>query len=166
MSAFPLTRHAALAAFGAFIVPATAEIRSASAQAGLRIRAIKVDVLPIRASFGNPTAAWVEEALPGALAPYMAPAIATARPWWRGSTISISDKAVAGPASSTRLKTPSTERSWLKDREAASSPMCRCGRSPPISRWRSIRPWSSAPEGRVTTLAQVFAGWASRELGL
>ena len=47
------------------------------AQPGLRIRAIKVDVSPIRASMGDPTAAWVEEALPGALAqslaPYMAP---------------------------------------------------------------------------------------------
>ena len=50
---------------------------AALAQPGLRIRAIKVDVSPIRASMGDPTAAWVEEALPGALAqslaPYMAP---------------------------------------------------------------------------------------------
>src|SRR5271156_5671415 len=77
MSAFPLTRRAAIAALGAVVLPALAEMRSASAQPGLRIRAIKVDVSPIRASMGDPTAEWVEEALPGALAqalaPYMAP---------------------------------------------------------------------------------------------
>ena len=77
MSAFPLTRRAAIAALGALVLPALAEMPSASAQPGLRIRAIKVDVSPIRQSMGDPTAAWVEEALPGALAqslaPYMAP---------------------------------------------------------------------------------------------
>ncbi len=77
MSAFPLTRRAAIAALGALVLPPMAAMRSASAQPGLRIRAIKVDVSPIRASMGDPTAAWVEEALPGALAhalaPYMAP---------------------------------------------------------------------------------------------
>ena len=77
MSAFPLTRRAALAALGALVLPAMVEMGSALAQPGLRIRAIKVDVSPLRASMGDPTAAWVEEALPGALAqslaPYMAP---------------------------------------------------------------------------------------------
>jgi hypothetical protein len=77
MSAFPLTRRAALASLGALCLSAVAEIPAALAQPGLRIRAIKVDVSPIRASMGDPTAAWVEEALPGALsqslAPYMAP---------------------------------------------------------------------------------------------
>jgi hypothetical protein len=76
MSAFPLTRRTAVAALGALVLP-TVHMRSALAQPGLRIRAIKVDVSPIRASMGDPTAAWVEEALPGALAqslaPYMAP---------------------------------------------------------------------------------------------
>src|SRR6202046_5834894 len=77
MSAFPLTRRAALGALGALVLPAMAEMRGALAQPGLRIRAIKVYVAPIRASMGDPTAAGVEEALPGALAqslaPYMAP---------------------------------------------------------------------------------------------
>src|SRR6202041_2915718 len=77
MSAFPLTRRAALASLGALLLPALAQTPAAHAQPGLRIRAIKVDVSPIRASMGDPTAAWVEQALPGALAqalaPYMAP---------------------------------------------------------------------------------------------
>src|SRR5580693_7382360 len=77
MSAFALTRRAALTSLGTFILPALAQMPHALAQPGLRIRAIKVDVSPIRASMGDPTAAWVEEALPGALAqslaPYMSP---------------------------------------------------------------------------------------------
>ncbi len=77
MAAFPLTRRAALAALGALALPPVVAVRSAMAQPGLRIRAIKVDVSPIRASMGDPTAAWVQEALPGALAqalaPYMSP---------------------------------------------------------------------------------------------
>jgi hypothetical protein len=62
MSAFPLTRRAAIAALGALVLPSLAEMPSASAQPGLRIRAIKVDVSPIRASMGDPTAAWAEQA--------------------------------------------------------------------------------------------------------
>ena len=77
MSSFSLTRRAALAALGAVVFPGLAEMRSALAKPGLRIRTIRVDVSPIRASMGDPTAAWVQEALPGALAqalaPYMAP---------------------------------------------------------------------------------------------
>ena len=77
MSAFPLTRRAALAGLGAFALSVLTRTPAALAQPGLRIRAIKVDVSPIRASMGDPTAAWVEESLPGALAhalgPYMAP---------------------------------------------------------------------------------------------
>ena len=73
MSAFPLTRRAALAGLGALVLPAMVEMGSALAQPGLRIRAIKVDVSPIRASMGDPTAAWVEEALPSALAQSLGP---------------------------------------------------------------------------------------------
>ena len=77
MSAFPLTRRAALVALGALALPGWRKRGAALAQPGLRIRAIKVDVSPIRASMGDPTAAWVQQALPGALAqslaPYMAP---------------------------------------------------------------------------------------------
>ena len=79
MSAFPLTRRAALAALGGSCSSKAWRRRAVptAATRGLRIRAIKVDVSPIRASMGDPTAAWVEQALPGALAqslaPYMAP---------------------------------------------------------------------------------------------
>src|SRR6516225_9832362 len=73
MSTGALTRRAALSAVaGLAFAPAVA-----LAQASVRFRNIQVDVGPLRANSGDPTAAWVEEALPGllaqALGPYMAP---------------------------------------------------------------------------------------------
>ncbi len=44
-----------------------------------------------------------------------------------------------------KRRTRSTERSWLKDREAALPRTCRCGRSRLITRWRSIRRWARGP---------------------
>src|SRR5277367_2227859 len=75
MSAFPLTRRAALAALGV-LAPVIA-VRGALAQPNVRFRDIVVDVSPLRASMGDPTAAWVQQELPRALAQalsgYMAP---------------------------------------------------------------------------------------------
>ena len=68
MSAFPLTRRAALAAFGVVALSPAVAVRSALAQPNVRFRKIVVDVSPLRASVGDPTAAWVQQALPGALA--------------------------------------------------------------------------------------------------
>ena len=76
MSAFPLTRRAGLVAFAALALQGCATAVPTAATSGLRIRAIKVDVSPIRASMGDPTAAWVEQALPGALARSLAPDMA------------------------------------------------------------------------------------------
>src|SRR5271169_3519887 len=77
MSAFPLTRRAALAALGALTLSPAVGVRSALAQPNVRFRNIVVDVSPLRASLGDPTAAWVQQELPGALAQafagYMAP---------------------------------------------------------------------------------------------
>src|SRR5271170_3453612 len=77
MSAFPLTRRAALAALGALTLSPAVAVRGALAQPNVRFRSIVVDVSPLRASIGDPTAAWVQQELPGALAQalagYMAP---------------------------------------------------------------------------------------------
>src|SRR5271156_1337479 len=72
MSAFPLTRRAALAALGGLALPSALSVRTAHAQAGVRFRNIVVDVSPLRASSGDPTAAWVQQELPGALAQALA----------------------------------------------------------------------------------------------
>jgi hypothetical protein len=171
MSAFPLTRRAALAGLGALVLPALALTLAALAQAPLRIRAIKVDVSPIRASMGDPTAAWVEEALPGALAqslgPYMAPGdrngatlIARIDYLYLGSS-----SGGPGPLGSTQdtingsllLKGP---RGAL----VANTPLRAISSYYPTPVDQALV--ERALQGRVVALAQAFAGWAPRELGL
>jgi hypothetical protein len=171
MSAFPLTRRAALAGLGALVLPATVGMRSALAQPGLRIRAIKVDVSPLRASMGDPTAAWVEEALPGALAqslaPYMAPGDRN------GATlVARIDYLYLGPSSGGPgffHQTQDTINGTLLLRGSRGGVVA----SVPLRAISSYFPMAidqtlveRALEGRVAALAQAFAGWAPRELGL
>ncbi len=66
-----LTRRAAIAAFGALALRAVAGQR-ALAQPGLAFRDIRVDVAPLRANAGDPTAAWVQRELPVQLAQALA----------------------------------------------------------------------------------------------
>ena len=170
MSAFPLTRRAALASLGALCLPALAETPAALAQPGLRIRAIKVDVSPIRASMGDPTAAWVEEALPGALtqalAPYMAPGDRN------GATlIARIDTLYLGPSSG-------GPGPWGSTQDTINGTLLLKGPRGVVANvpLRAISSYYPTPvdqtlveralQGRVTALAQVFAGWAPRELGL
>jgi hypothetical protein len=172
MSAFPLTRRAAIAVLGALVLPAMAAMPSASAQPGLRIRAIKVDVSPIRASMGDPTAAWVEQALPGALAqslaPYMAPGDRN------GATlVARIDTLYLGPSSGGGgfggfRRTQDTINGTLLLRgprgTVANVPLRAISSYFPMAVDQTLV--ERALEGRVTALAQVFAGWAPRELGL
>ena len=172
MSPFPMTRRAALTALGVVLLPAIAEVRSATAQPGLRIRAIKVDVSPIRQSMGDPTAAWVEEALPGALAqslaPYMAPGDRN------GATlVARIDYLYLGPSSGGGgfggfRRTQDTINGTLLLRGprgvVANVPLRAITSYFPMAIDQTLV--ERALEGRVTALAQAFAGWAPRELGL
>ena len=172
MSAFPLTRRAAIAALGTLVLPALAGMRSASAQPGLRIRAIKVDVSPIRASMGDPTAAWVEEALPGALAqslaPYMAPGDRN------GATlVARIDYLYLGPSSGgggfggfRRTQDTINGTLVLKGPRGvvANVPLRAISSYFPMAVDQTLV--ERALQGRVVALAQAFAGWAPRELGL
>ena len=170
MSAFPLTRRAALASLGALCLPALAETPAALAQPGLRIRAIKVDVSPIRASMGDPTAAWVEEALPGALAqslaPYMAPgdrhgATLVAR-------IDTLYLGTSGGGPGFFHQTQDTVNGTLLLRGPrgviANVPLRAISSYYPMAVDQALV--ERALQGRVTALAQAFAGWAPRELRL
>ena len=170
MSAFPLTRRAALAGLGALVLPAMVEMGSALAQPGLRIRAIKVDVSPIRASMGDPTAAWVEEALPSALAqslgPYMAPGDRN------GATliarIDTLYLGTSGGGPGFFHQTQDTVNGTLLLRGPrgviANVPLRAITSYFPMAIDQTLV--ERALEGRVTALAQAFAGWAPRELGL
>jgi hypothetical protein len=171
MSAFPLTRRAALAALGAVVFPALSEIPNALAQPGLRIRAIKVDVSPIRASMGDPTAAWVQQALPGALAQSLAPYLA---PGDRNGATLVAriDYLYLGPSSGGPgffRQTQDTINGTL----LVKGPRGRLVANVPLRAIASYFPMAvdqalveRALQGRVTALAQAFAGWAPRELGL
>ena len=170
MSAFPLTRRAALVGLGAIAFPAAA-VRSAQAQPNVRFRDIVVDVAPLRASMGDPTAAWVQQELPGALAQalgsYMAPgdrhgAILVARiddlflgpnsggtGAWGASQDTINGTLlVKGPHGGIVGAAPIQATSWYH----------------PMAVDQPLRVESN--HWRVVALAQAFAGWAPRELGL
>jgi hypothetical protein len=170
MSAFPLTRRAALVGLGAIALPAAA-IRSALAQPNVRFRDIVVDVSPLRASMGDPTAAWVQQELPGALAQalgsYMAPgdrqgAILVARiddlylgpnsggtgAWGASQDTMNGTLLVKGPHGGIAADAPIRATSWYH----------------PMAVDQPLRVESN--HWRVVALAQAFAGWAPRKLGL
>jgi hypothetical protein len=66
MSVLALMRRAGVVATFAFLTSAACQ--SALAQSGLPIRNIQVDVAPLRANAGDPTASWVQQGLPDQLA--------------------------------------------------------------------------------------------------
>jgi hypothetical protein len=71
MSGQALTRRAAIVASGAFALVTLMSGGVAMAQAPLAVGAIRVDVAPLRANAGDPTATWVEQELPRQLAEAM-----------------------------------------------------------------------------------------------
>ena len=170
MSAFLLTRRSALAALGVLALSPAVAVRSALAQPGLRIRAIKVDVSPLRASMGDPTAAWVEEALPGALAQSLGAYIAPGDP--HGATlIARIDDLYLGPNFGPGFFGGSQDT--INGTLFIKGPRGGVAAETPI---RAITSYHQTPVDqpmrvesnywRVVWLAQAFAGWAPRELGL
>ncbi len=65
-------RRAALAAFGASAIVTAVAGQTALAASGLTFSDIRVDVLPLRATAGDPTAAWVQQDLSARLAQALA----------------------------------------------------------------------------------------------
>jgi hypothetical protein len=141
------------------------------AASGLRFRAIKVDVSPLRASMGDPTAAWVEQALPGALAhalgPHMAPGDRN------GATlVARIDYLYLGSSSGGPGFFGQTQDT-ISGTLLVLGPRGGVVEKVPLRAISSYIPMAvdqalveRALEGRVTALAQTFAGWAPRELGL
>jgi hypothetical protein len=77
-------RRAAIAACGAFALVAAMAGKTALAQSGLPVRNIRVDVAPLRANAGDPTARWVEQELPRRLARALAGRLTP-----RGGTLTV-----------------------------------------------------------------------------
>jgi hypothetical protein len=169
MVARAVTRRGALAALGAFGLSLTYVASNARAQGGLRFRDIVVNVEPLRALTGDPTAAWMEQALiqalPQSLGPHLAPGDRSAPvlevqidwiylapspggPGPRGSaqdTI-IGSFIVRGPRGGTQIPLRAIASYYPNAVDQAL-----------VAR---------AYHGRIVALAQTFAGWAPRELGL
>jgi hypothetical protein len=170
MVASAMTRRAALAALGAFPLSLTFA-RAAVAENGLRFREIRVDVEPLRALTGDPTAAWMEQALvqalPQALGPYLAPgaryaAVLGVRIDWIYLAPSPGGP---GPRGSAQDTVVGSFIVW-DQRGGIESQI-------PLRAIASYYPMAvdqalveRAYHSRIVTLGQTFAGWAPRELGL
>ena len=72
MSMSRLTRRAAIAALGAMTLAAVAASRGALARSTVPRPGIRVDVAPLAANAGEPTAGWVAQYLPGQIAQNLA----------------------------------------------------------------------------------------------
>ncbi len=171
MVACVMTRRGALAALGAFGLSLTCTASGALAQNGLRFSNIRVNVEPLRALTGDPTAAWMEQALvqalPQALGPHLAPGDRSApvlevRINWIYLAPSPGGPGPRGSAQDTIIG------SFL-----VRGPRGGIEQEIPLRAIASYYPSAvdqalveRAYHGRVATLARTFAGWAPRELGL
>ena len=72
MDTLGVIRRATIAAWSALALLVVAAGQNALAQSGLPIRNIQVDVAPLRANAGDPTASWVQERMPEQLAKALA----------------------------------------------------------------------------------------------
>jgi hypothetical protein len=171
MVASAMTRRSLLAALGAFGFSLTYAGSSAFAQSGLRFSAIRVNVEPLRAVAGDPTASWMEQALaqalPQALGPHFAPGdrnapVLEVRITWIYLAPSQGGPGPRGSAQDTIIG------SFL-----VRGPQGGIEGEIPLRAIASYYPSAvdqalveRAYHGRIAKLAQVFAGWAPRELRL
>ena len=165
-----ITRRGALAVLGAFGL-STWAASSAQAQGGLRFGAVRVNVEPLRALTGDPTAAWMEQALmqalPQSLGPHLAPGdrnapVLEVRIDWIYLAPSPGGPGPRGSAQDTIVGS-----FLVRGRQGGIELQI------PLRAIASYYPSAvdqalveRAYHGRITKLAQVFAGWAPRELGL
>jgi hypothetical protein len=171
MLASPMTRRAALVTLGAFVIAPAVAVRSAHAQPGVRFRDIVVDVSRLRAWVGDPTAAWVQQELPRALAQALAAYMA---PGDRGGATLVArvDYIYLGPSSG-GTGPAGASQDTIEGVLMVRGPRGGIASDTPL---RAITSYYITPidgalveQGyywRVVALAQAFAGWAPRELGL
>ncbi len=171
MSISARTCRDALAALGAFGFLLTCGAPSARAQSGLRFSGIRVDVEPLRALTGDPTAAWMEQglvqALPRALGPHLAPGDR------RAPVLEVRiDWIYLGPSSGGTGPGGSSQDTVVGS-FIVRGPRGGIESQVPLRAIAFYYPMGvdqalveRAYHGRVVALAQAFAGWAPRELGL
>jgi hypothetical protein len=160
MSAFEVMRRASLGVFGA-VALACASAPGGAFALSRAVGGIHVDVAPLRENAGDPTAAWVAQAMPGALAQALAE---VGRP---GAPVSVRiDYVILGP------------NTGNAGGPAGSSPdqmvgvVIMGGVGRPLRALTSYYPAASDPAtiersnyDRVFQLSRAFAYWAARGYG-
>jgi hypothetical protein len=170
MSGSAVTRRAALLSLGALSALSVGAVRHPWAQKAVRFRDVRVDVWRLRASAGDQTADWVEEDLPRdlarALAPHMAP---TER---NGATLLARiDNLDLGGAGGARGAGGSVDA--IEGVLIVTGPRGGLAAQTPLRAIASYQPnavdqplFEEAYRGRVAALAEAFAGWTPRQLGI
>jgi hypothetical protein len=166
-----VTRRAAIANLGALAVLSVNAVGRALADPAVRFREIRVDVGPLRASAGDPTADWVEQALPGDLARALSAYLAPAQP--NGATLVARIRDVNFGQSGGRGGGSGASQDSIQGLLIVGGPRAGIAAQTPV---RAIAPYSpdaadpalleEAYHGRVVALAQAFAGRTPGELGL
>jgi hypothetical protein len=155
MSGQTLTSRAAIAARGAFVLVIAMPGGTALAQSRVAVGAIRVDVVPLRAAAGDPTATWVERELPRELARALSGRLAP-----KGATLTVRvDSLTLGPNKDSRAW---DNISGLATLAGVESPVRATSRY-----WASaIDPATivEANHARVSAAAQALAFWIARDL--
>ena len=119
---------------------------AALAQSRLAVGAIRVDVAPLRANAGDPTATWVEQELPGQLAEALSGRLTP-----KGATLVV--RSTLSRSGRTRTTGLGTTSAASRRSGVSGGP---CGRHRDIGLRRSIRRCSSNP------ITLVFRRWCAR----
>ena len=163
-----VTRRTAFGNLGAF---ALLSARRALADPAFRFREIRVDVAPLRASAGDPTADWVEQELPEdlarALSAYLAPAQRN------GATLLARIEDIDFGQSGGRGGASGGSQDSIQGVLIVGGPRAGIAPQTPLRAIAAYSPNAAdqalieeAYHGRVVALAQAFAGRAPGELGL
>jgi hypothetical protein len=155
MSGQAFTRRGAIVACGAFALVTVMPGEVALAQSRLAVGAIRVDVAPLRANAGDPTATWVEQELPHQLAQALSDRLTP-----KGAALTVRvDSLTIGPNKDSRA--------W----DNISGVATIGGVERPVR--ATSRYWASAPDAatiaqsnhvRVSAAAQALAYWIARGL--
>jgi hypothetical protein len=164
-----VTRRAAIGNLGTFALLSMGAVGRALADPAVRFREIRVDVGPLRASAGDPTADWVEQALPGYLAKSMAPSLS---PGERdGATLVARVDTVYLGRTTGGTGPGGGSIDVIEGALIVKGP--RAATATPLRAITSYHPsaidqalFEEGYHGRVTALAEAFAGWAPRELAI
>jgi hypothetical protein len=155
MSGQTLTRRATIAACGVFVLVTAMPGGTALAQSRVAVGAIRVDVAPLRANAGDPTATWVEQELPRQLAQALSGRLTP-----KGPTLIVRvDSLTLGPNKDSRAWDNISGVATVGDVER------------PVR--ATSRYWASAIDAatiaqsnhvRVSAAAQALAFWIARDL--